>query len=116
VVASRRAGLASCSSRPGDRRAGWPGPPAVHGQILEAVDRLRAAEVIVLPNDRDSVAVAEAAADGPPETGDMPVAVIPTDAQVQGLAALAVPRARPTFEQDIRRDDRRRPARPLRRA
>ncbi|MEP7090859.1 MAG: Dak phosphatase, partial [Nocardioidaceae bacterium] len=70
-------------------------------QIIEAVTLAGAAEVIVLPNDRDSVAVAEAAARAVRETGGIRVAVIPTDAQVQGLAALAVHEPGRTFEQDI---------------
>ena len=60
-----------------------------------------AAEVIVLPNDRDSVAAAEAAARTARETEGVRVAVIPTNAQVQGLAALAVHEPGRSFEQDI---------------
>jgi dihydroxyacetone kinase-like predicted kinase len=71
------------------------------GQILEAVSSAGAAEVIVLPNDRDSIAAAEAAARTVREAGEIRVAVIPTDAQVQGLAALAVHEPGRTFEQDI---------------
>ena len=46
--------------------------------------------MIVLPNDRDTIAAAEAAARTVRETEGVRVAVIPTDTQVQGLAALAV--------------------------
>ncbi len=80
---------------------GGPGRRPSTGQILEAVSRAGAAEVIVLPNDRDSIAAAEAAARTARETGDIRVAVIPTDAQVQGLAALAVHEPGRTFDQDI---------------
>ena len=71
------------------------------GQVLEAIVSAGAAEVIVLPNDRDSVAAAEAAARTAREETDVRVAVIATNAQVQGLAALAVHEPGRTFEQDI---------------
>ena len=78
-----------------------PGRRPSTGQILEAITDAAASEVIVLPNDRDSVAVAEAAAGTAREAGDLRVAVIPTTAQVQGLAALAVHEPGRTFEEDI---------------
>ena len=71
------------------------------GQVLEAIVSAGAAEVIVLPNDRDSVAAAEAAARTARQETDVRVAVIATNAQVQGLAALAVHEPGRTFEQDI---------------
>ncbi|HYO41519.1 MAG TPA: DAK2 domain-containing protein [Nocardioidaceae bacterium] len=71
------------------------------GQVLEAVVGAGTAEVIVLPNDTASIAVAEAAARAVREIGDIRVAVIPTNAQVQGLAALAVHEPARTFEEDI---------------
>jgi uncharacterized protein len=80
---------------------GGPGRRPSTGQILEAVSLTGAAEVIVLPNDRDSIAAAEAAARTVREAGEVRVAVIPTDAQVQGLAALAVHEPGRTFEEDI---------------
>ena len=80
---------------------GGPGRRPSTGQILEAIRGAGAAEVIVLPNDRDSIAAAEAAARTARGDGDIRVAVIPTDAQVQGLAALAVHEPGRTFEQDI---------------
>ncbi len=80
---------------------GGPGRRPSTGQILESVTASGAAEVIVLPNDRDSIAAAEAAARTVRETGDIRISVIPTDAQVQGLAALAVHEPGRTFEQDI---------------
>jgi dihydroxyacetone kinase-like predicted kinase len=60
------------------------------GEVLTAITGCGAEEVVVLPNDRDSVAVAEAAARAAREEEELRVAVIPTSAQVQGLAALAV--------------------------
>ena len=71
------------------------------GQILEAITSAGAAEVIVLPNDHGSIAAAEAAARAAREADDIRVAVIPTNAQVQGLAALAVHEPGRTFEEDI---------------
>jgi DAK2 domain fusion protein YloV len=81
--------------------------PGGHGrrpsteQILEAVVAAGTDEVIVLPNDRESIAAAEAAARTARAQGEVRVAVIPTDAQVQGLAALAVHEPGRSFEQDI---------------
>jgi len=68
---------------------GGPGRRPSTGEILEAIEATGASEVIVLPNDPDSVAVAEAAASAAEESG-VHVVVIPTRAQVQGIAALAV--------------------------
>ena len=71
------------------------------GEILAAIREANAAEVVVLPNDRDSIAVAEAAAQAAREEGSCRAAVIPTSAQVQGLAALAVHEPGRAFEQDV---------------
>lgn len=79
--------------------AGAPDRPST-GQVLEAVAASRAAEVVILPNDRDSIAVAEAAAQSARDDG-VRVAVIPTSAQVQGLAALAVHEPGRSFEADV---------------
>ena len=80
---------------------GGPGRRPSTGQVLEAVTTAGAAEVIVLPNDRDSIAAAEAAARTARTETDLRVAVIATNAQVQGLAALAVHEPGRPFEQDI---------------
>jgi dihydroxyacetone kinase-like predicted kinase len=58
--------------------------------MLAAIEATGAAEVILLPNDPDSVGVAQAAAHAAEESGAVHVVVVPTRAQVQGLAALAV--------------------------
>jgi dihydroxyacetone kinase-like predicted kinase len=71
------------------------------GQLLEAVLATGAGEVILLPNDPDSVATAEAASRLAAEEKGVRVAVVPTHAQVQGLAALAVHEPGRTFEQDV---------------
>ena len=70
------------------------------GEILEAISASGAAEVIVMPNDGDCIAVAEAAAQAAREDGTK-VAVIPTRAQVQGLAALAVHEPGRSFDEDM---------------
>jgi DAK2 domain fusion protein YloV len=80
---------------------GGPGRRPSTGQILDALSGCGGAEVVVLPNDRDSVAAAEAAAQTARDELDVRVAVIPTSTQVQGLAALAVHEPGRTFEQDV---------------
>ena len=80
---------------------GGPGRRPSTGQVLEAVTSAGAAPVIVLPNARDSIAAAEAAARTARAETDLRVAVIATNAQVQGLAALAVHEPGRPFEQDI---------------
>ena len=59
------------------------------GELLGAIERSGAPEIVLLPNDSDSIGVAEAAAAAARQDG-LRVAVIPTRAQVQGLAAIAV--------------------------
>ncbi len=68
---------------------GGPGRRPSTGQVLAAIEATGAQEVIVLPNDPDSIGVAEAAAHEAEQKG-VHVVVIPTRAQVQGIAALAV--------------------------
>ena len=70
------------------------------GEILQAIRSTGSAEVIVLPNDADTIAVAEAAARTAREEG-IRAAVIPTRAQVQGLAAVAVREPGRTFDADV---------------
>ena len=69
-------------------------------QLLEAVRAEGAAEVVLLPNDADAVAVASAAATAAREQG-CSVAVVPTRSSVQGLAAAAVADAQRPFEDDV---------------
>ena len=71
------------------------------GMLLEAMVEAAAAEVIVLPNDHDSLRVAEIAARTAEEDHGLRVVVIPTQAQVQGLAALAVHEPGRSFDQDV---------------
>jgi uncharacterized protein len=69
--------------------------------LLEAITTSGAAEVVVLPNDPDTRRSAEIAARTAEEGGEIRVAVIATEAQVQGLAALAVHEPGRGFEQDV---------------
>jgi DAK2 domain fusion protein YloV len=71
------------------------------GEILEAVLECRAEEVVVLPNDADSVQVAESAVLVARQDHDIRAAVIPTVAQVQGLAAVAVHEPGRAFDDDV---------------
>jgi len=92
-------GLVACAAGPGlaalFEQAGavvvrvGPGLRPSTGEILDAVQRTGAASVVVLPNDPDTLAVAQAAAVAARGNGQR-VSVLPTRAQVQGLAAAAV--------------------------
>jgi len=69
-------------------------------QVLEALRSCGAREVVVLPNDGPNIAVCEAAAAAAAEH-DQHVVVIPTRAQVQGIAALAVHDPARPINQDV---------------
>jgi len=64
------------------------------GQILDAVHRCAADSVIILPNNKNIVPVARQV----PELADRPVAVVPTNAVVEALAALVVYDAHASME------------------
>jgi fatty acid kinase len=78
-----------------------PGRRPSTGQLLEAITSCGATEVVVLPNDADSVRVAQVAARTAEEDEGLHVRVIPTRAQVQGIAALAVHEPGRSFEDDV---------------
>jgi uncharacterized protein len=80
---------------------GVPGRRPSTGEILAAIEQTRAQEVVVLPNDPDSVGVAEAAAAAAEEGGEVRVVVVPTRAQVQGIAAIAVHEPGRSFDSDV---------------
>src|SRR5215212_6079943 len=80
---------------------GGPGERPSTGMILEAIVGSAAAEVVILPNDRESVRAAGIAARTAEQDLDVRVAVIPTEAQVQGLAALAVHEPGRSFDADV---------------
>ncbi len=81
---------------------GGPGQRPSTGQLLEAITGCGAAEVVVLPNDGDTVRAAEIAARTAAAEQDITVEVIPTQAQVQGLAAISVHEPGRTFDADVR--------------
>ena len=80
---------------------GGPGRRPSTGELLEAITGCGATEVILLPNDPDSVRVARIAARTAEQDEGIRVAVVATEAQVQGLAALAVHEPGRTFDQDV---------------
>ncbi|GAA3133772.1 DAK2 domain fusion protein YloV [Kribbella aluminosa] len=79
---------------------GGPGRRCSTGELLQAIEESKAPEIVILPNDQDSLAVAEAAATAARQDG-IRVAVIPTRAQVQGLAAIAVHDPQRSFDDDV---------------
>jgi DAK2 domain fusion protein YloV len=78
-----------------------PGRRPSTGEILAAIEQSHAEEVVVLPNDPDSVGVAAAAAAAAEEAGGVRVVVVPTRAQVQGIAAIAVHEPGRSFDSDV---------------
>jgi len=78
-----------------------PGHRPSVGTLVEAIQGAGAAEVVLLPNDPDTMRAAEIAARTAEESGEVRVAVIPSQAQVQGLAALAVHEPGRTFDHDV---------------
>lgn len=69
-------------------------------ELLDAATRTQAAEVVILPSDRDTRAVADAAAALARERG-IRTAVIPTRSIVQTLAAVAVHDGQKLFDDDV---------------
>ena len=101
VAVTAGAGLAALFSEAGANAVpAGPGRRPSAETLLSAVLDSGAAEVVLLPNDRGVVPAAESAA-GAAEADGVRVVVIPTSAQVQGLAALAVHDPRRTFEEDV---------------
>ncbi len=83
---------------------GGPGRRPSAGQLLDAIAGSGAQEVVILPNDSDSVRAARVAASTAESDGvghSLRISVIPTEAQVQGLAAIAVHEPGRTFDQDV---------------
>jgi DAK2 domain fusion protein YloV len=70
------------------------------GELLDAVRRAGGGEVVLLPNDGNTVAVATAAGREARDEG-FTVAVVPTRSVLQGLAALAVADAERPFADDV---------------
>jgi uncharacterized protein len=93
-------GLVACAAGPGlatlFEQAGAavvravPGRRPSTGELLAAIRATGAEAVVVLPNDSDTLAVARAAAEAARREDGLRVSVLPTRAQVHGLAAAAV--------------------------
>ena len=69
-------------------------------ELLEAVRLAGTSEVVLLPNDANSLGVASAAASAARDEG-WSVAVVPTRSSLQGLAALAVADPSRSFADDV---------------
>ncbi|RFU88535.1 DAK2 domain-containing protein [Streptomyces triticagri] len=77
-----------------------PGEPPASGELVDAVRRAHAREVVLLPNDAELRHTAAAAAEEA-RTEGVRVALIPTRSAVQGLAALAVHEPERRFDEDV---------------
>ncbi|MEV4614828.1 DAK2 domain-containing protein [Kitasatospora sp. NPDC049258] len=77
-----------------------PDHPPASSELVEAVRRCAAREVVLLLNDPELRAAAGAAADQLREEG-LRIAVLPTRSPVQGLAALAVHEVARRFDEDV---------------
>ncbi|MFF4119541.1 DAK2 domain-containing protein [Streptomyces sp. NPDC001714] len=77
-----------------------PGEPPASGELVDAVRRAHAREVVLLPNDADLRHTAAAAAEQVRAEG-IRVALIPTRSAVQGISALAVHQPDRRFDEDV---------------
>ncbi|WP_406441001.1 DAK2 domain-containing protein [Streptomyces sp. NBC_00631] len=77
-----------------------PGEPPASGELVDAVRRAHAREVVLLPNDADLRHTAAAAAEHVRAEG-IRVALIPTRSAVQGISALAVHQPDRRFDEDV---------------
>jgi DAK2 domain fusion protein YloV len=97
VVMAAGDGLAALFAGEGARVVG-PNPST--GELLDAIRATRASQIVVLPDDPDTQAVAGAAAREAEALG-VRVRVVPTHSPVQALAALAVRDAARPFDDDV---------------
>ncbi|MGW6140861.1 DAK2 domain-containing protein [Streptomyces sp. NPDC055144] len=88
----REAGATVVPERPGE----VPGS----GELVEAIRRAHAREVVLLPNDAELRHTAAAAAEQA-RTEGVRVALIPTRSAIQGIAALAVHEKERRFDEDV---------------
>ncbi|MEV1024019.1 DAK2 domain-containing protein [Streptomyces sp. NPDC050264] len=77
-----------------------PGEPPASGELVDAIRRAHAREVVLLPNDAELRHTAAAAAEQARSEG-VRVALIPTRSAVQGIAALAVHEPDRRFDEDV---------------
>ncbi len=81
---------------------GGPGAAPSTREVLDAVEATGAAQVVLLPNEGNVLAVAQqAAATARAATGRREVVVVPTRSPVQGLAAVAVADPDRRFADDV---------------
>ncbi|MFI7435184.1 DAK2 domain-containing protein [Micromonospora haikouensis] len=97
VVVASGAGIAELFT--GEGATVVPGNPST-GELLDAIRATAAARVVVLPNDPNTQAVANAAAREAHALG-VRVSVVPTRSPVQALAALAVRDPQRRFADDV---------------
>ena len=97
VVVAAGAGLVSLFGGEGARVVG--AKPST-GELLDAIRGCGASQVVVLPNDPDTEAVAGAAA-REAEADGLRVSIVPTRSPVQALAALAVRDPARRFDDDV---------------
>ncbi|QEU91566.1 DAK2 domain-containing protein [Streptomyces kanamyceticus] len=76
------------------------GEPPASGELVDAIRRAHAREVVLLPNDAELRHTAAAAA-AQARTEGVRVALIPTRSAVQGIAALAVHEPDRGFDEDV---------------
>ncbi|MHB9758594.1 DAK2 domain-containing protein [Streptomyces sp. BYX5S] len=88
----REAGATTVPDRPGESPAS--------GELVEAIRRAHAREVVLLPNDAELRHTAAAAAEQARSEG-LRIALIPTRSAVQGIAALAVHEPDRRFDEDV---------------
>ncbi|MFB9463020.1 dihydroxyacetone kinase, partial [Streptomyces cinereospinus] len=77
-----------------------PGEPPASGELVEALRRAHAREVVLLPNDPELRHTAAAAVEQVRAEG-VRVSLIPTRSAVQGIAALAVHEPERRFDEDV---------------
>ncbi|WEP00195.1 DAK2 domain-containing protein [Streptomyces sp. FXJ1.172] len=77
-----------------------PGEPPASGELVQALRRAHAREVVLLPNDAELRHTAAAAAEQARSEG-IRVALIPTRSAVQGIAVLAVHESGRRFDEDV---------------
>ncbi|ANW17867.1 DAK2 domain-containing protein [Streptomyces clavuligerus] len=101
VVVVPGEGLAELCAGAGARAVvARPGEPPASGELADAIRRAHAPEVVLLPNAAELRHTASAAADQARAEG-IRVAIVPTRAAVQGLAALAVHEPDRRFDEDV---------------
>ncbi|MFI8929842.1 DAK2 domain-containing protein [Streptomyces sp. NPDC053474] len=100
VAVVRGEGLGGLYAEAGATTVARAGEPPASGELVQAVRRAHAREVVLLPNDAELRHTAAAAAEQARSEG-VRVALIPTRSPVQGIAALAVHEPDRRFDEDV---------------